>query len=229
MPLSERVYCVAVTFKMTEESNESASNFVLSLNVPPWKLFRWFRSCSYGLLVIGSFIMTMHLLMHHVLCSLAKHQITQVTQPPYSPDLVPCDFWLFPKLKSPLKGKRFQTMHEFRKIWLGSWWWLGELCEVPRCLLWRGLRHHCPMYNASCILYLLQYVSIFHINGWIPSGQTLNLSQKQIREQYTAMYHLMTRIHSEKFVVRWFWEHHRCNYTNLHSIAYCTPNKTTQD
>ena len=38
---------------------------------------------------------------------LAKHKITQVTQPPYSPDLLPCHFWLFPKLKSPLKGKRF--------------------------------------------------------------------------------------------------------------------------
>ena len=30
---------------------------------------------------------------------------------------------------------------------------LEELCEVPRCLLWGGLRHHCPMYNVSCILY----------------------------------------------------------------------------
>ena len=34
---------------------------------------------------------------------LAKHQITQVTQPRYRPDWVPCDFWFFPKLKSPLK------------------------------------------------------------------------------------------------------------------------------
>jgi len=34
---------------------------------------------------------------------LAKHHITQVFQP----DLAPCDFWLFPKLKSPLKGRTF--------------------------------------------------------------------------------------------------------------------------
>ena len=26
---------------------------------------------------------------------------------PCSPDLAPCDFWLFPKLKSLLKGRRF--------------------------------------------------------------------------------------------------------------------------
>ena len=57
----------------------------------------------------------MRLLMHHVMLSfVVKHQITQVTQSRYSPDLVPRDFWLFPKLKSPLKGKRFQTVDE---IW----------------------------------------------------------------------------------------------------------------
>jgi hypothetical protein len=33
----------------------------------------------------------------------AKYRITQFCQLPYSPDLTPCDFWLFPKLKSPLK------------------------------------------------------------------------------------------------------------------------------
>jgi len=38
---------------------------------------------------------------------LAKHHVTQVCQPLYIPDLAPCDFWLFPKLKSPLKVRRF--------------------------------------------------------------------------------------------------------------------------
>ena len=46
---------------------------------------------------------------------LVRHQITQVTQPPYSPDLVPCNFWLFPKPKSHLKGKRFQTIDEIQE------------------------------------------------------------------------------------------------------------------
>ena len=78
---------------------------------------------SYGQLVIGSFIMTMCLLMHHVWCSFfVKHQISHVTQPPYIPDLVPCDFWLFPKLKSPLKGKRFQTIDEIQENTTGQLW-----------------------------------------------------------------------------------------------------------
>jgi hypothetical protein len=42
---------------------------------------------------------------------LAKHHITQLCQTPYSPDLAPCDFRLFPKLKSPLKGSRFVNVH----------------------------------------------------------------------------------------------------------------------
>jgi transposase len=32
------------------------------------------------------------------------------TQPPYSPDLVPCEFILFPKMKLRLKGRRLDTI-----------------------------------------------------------------------------------------------------------------------
>ena len=32
---------------------------------------------------------------------LAKHETKVIAQPPYSPDLAPCDFFLFPKLKYP--------------------------------------------------------------------------------------------------------------------------------
>jgi len=43
---------------------------------------------------------------------LAKHQTSVVPHPPYSPDLAPADFFLFPKLKTTLKGRRFQTIEE---------------------------------------------------------------------------------------------------------------------
>jgi hypothetical protein len=33
---------------------------------------------------------------------------------PYSPDLAPCDFFLFPKMKLNLKGLRFDTMEEIQ-------------------------------------------------------------------------------------------------------------------
>jgi hypothetical protein len=36
-------------------------------------------------------------------------------RPPYSPDLTPADFFLFPKPKTTLKGGRFQTIEEIRE------------------------------------------------------------------------------------------------------------------
>jgi hypothetical protein len=43
---------------------------------------------------------------------LAKHSIPVVPHPPYSPYLAPCDFFLFPRLKSTLKEERFQDAAE---------------------------------------------------------------------------------------------------------------------
>lgn len=37
--------------------------------------------------------------------------------PPYSPDLSPCDFDAFPKIKEPLRGSRFSTLEELKKAW----------------------------------------------------------------------------------------------------------------
>ena len=39
---------------------------------------------------------------------LAENNIAVLEQPPCSPDLAPCDFFLFPKLKGVIKGTRFQ-------------------------------------------------------------------------------------------------------------------------
>jgi len=35
--------------------------------------------------------------------------------PPYSPDLAPCDFFLFPRIKGQKKGKRFADVREVKK------------------------------------------------------------------------------------------------------------------
>ena len=42
---------------------------------------------------------------------LTKMGIKTVPQPPYSPDLAPCDFWLFPKLKD----CRYETIEEMKE------------------------------------------------------------------------------------------------------------------
>ena len=42
---------------------------------------------------------------------LPKMDIKTVSQPPYNPDLAPCDFWLFPKLR----GCRCETLEEMKE------------------------------------------------------------------------------------------------------------------
>ena len=42
---------------------------------------------------------------------LTKMDIKTVAHPPYRPDLAPCDFWLFPKLR----GYRYETIEEMKE------------------------------------------------------------------------------------------------------------------
>ncbi|UYV73518.1 KDM1A [Cordylochernes scorpioides] len=44
----------------------------------------------------------------------AKNNTLMMPQPPYSPDLAPCDFFLFPKLKRPMKGRRYAMLDEIK-------------------------------------------------------------------------------------------------------------------
>ena len=102
-----------------------------------------------------------------------------------------------PKLKSSLKGKRFQTVYDIqenttRQLMVR----MGELCEVPRCLIWRGLRHHCPMYSVSCILYLLQQMSLYFYSTWLGTFWTdlvhhriFKARRKVSRTNFVKAYH----------------------------------------
>ena len=57
---------------------------------------------------------------------LNRASILNITQPPYSPDLAPSDFWLFPTLKMDLKGTRFVTMEDMK------WNATAELQKIPK-------------------------------------------------------------------------------------------------
>ena len=67
MPLSEHVYCVATTLKMTEQVKQQIciKFWVKRFQV---KLFGRFKGCSYGPLVFGNFIITTCPLKHQALC-----------------------------------------------------------------------------------------------------------------------------------------------------------------
>ena len=139
------------------------------------------NSLSYGQLVIGSFTRKMCPLMHHIWCRfLAKYQTTQVTQPPYSPDLVLCDFCFFPKLKSPLKEKRFQTINAFQENMtrqlmaisrkdlqsiLNSGREAGRTMWGPKVPTLKGIKVSLSYVQCFlCLVSSLKTVSIFHIS-----------------------------------------------------------------
>ena len=66
-----------------------------------------------------------------------------VPQPPYSPDLAPCDFWLFPKLIRPLRGHRFDTIEEIQAESKKA---LKEIAEIEfnKCFDdWKKRWHKC--------------------------------------------------------------------------------------
>lgn len=51
---------------------------------------------------------------------LAKYNIPVLnlinySKPPYSPELAPCNFYLFPKVKTTLNGTRYQTIEALKK------------------------------------------------------------------------------------------------------------------
>ena len=96
-----------------------------------------------------------------------KHQIIQVTQPPYSPDFPLWNFWLLPKLKSPLKGKRFQTINEIQENMMGQLIVIRRTVWGPQVPTLKGTK--VPFSYVQCFLYLLSSsinVSIFHIT-WL--------------------------------------------------------------
>ena len=47
---------------------------------------------------------------------LTKMGIKTVPHPPYSPNIAPCDFWLFPKLKEKLRGCHYETIEEMKEV-----------------------------------------------------------------------------------------------------------------
>jgi hypothetical protein len=58
--------------------------------------------------------MTTHQLTRRSLCAIFWRKMKR-PQPSYSPDLAPADFFLFPKLKSTLKGCCFDTTDKIQK------------------------------------------------------------------------------------------------------------------
>ena len=127
------------------------------------------NGCSCGQMVIGSFIKT--------ITSHAEFFWQNIKSPRW---LCPLQlrfgalwFWAFPQTKITFEREEISDCRwdsgkydrpadgdSSCKGFCRVFWTVKEmpreLFEVPTCLLWRGLRRHCPVYKVSSILSLLQ-------------------------------------------------------------------------
>ena len=74
---------------------------------------------------------------------LPKNNTVIMPQPPYSPGLAPCDFFLFARLKRPMKVRRFATIKDIKTESL------RELKDIPKSAYqkcfedWKKCWHKC--------------------------------------------------------------------------------------
>ena len=167
--------CVAITFKMTERVEqqicikvcvklEHSSMATVQMTQKTAAMGNWWLAASSQQCACSCITFCAEFW--------AKHQITQVTQPPYSPDVAPCNFWLLPKLKSPLKRKRFQTVDEIQENTMGQLMAIGRTVWGPKVPTLKGTE--ALLSYVPCFLYLVSSsvnVSIFH-STWLDTFWT---------------------------------------------------------
>ena len=80
---------------------------------------------------------------------LGENNTVTMPQPPYSADMATCDFFLFPKIKRTLKGRRFTAIDDFKSASL------KELKAIPKIKFekcfegWKKRWHKCIISNGD--------------------------------------------------------------------------------
>ena len=69
---------------------------------------------------------------------LEQQGISFLPNPPYSPDLAPCDFWLFPKIKGAIAGKQFHRIQDLARQSIQSYEVYRHLRNVTASLSGEG-------------------------------------------------------------------------------------------
>ena len=139
---------------MSKKNNEFASNFALSLNIPPQKLFGWFRRPP--LWAIGDW--QLHHdntpFMHHILCRVFwwNIKLPRWLNPSTAQIWHPATSGFSQNQNHLWKGKDFRPLMRFRKTWQGSMA-TGRTVWGPKVPTLNGLRCHCPLYNIPCIFF----------------------------------------------------------------------------
>ena len=124
-------------------------------------------------MVIGSFIMITHPLMHHVSCRgfLVKHQITQMTQPPPKPRFGALQLPAFPKTKITFEKKVISDCWwdwgKYNRAADGNWEnWVrssGASFEGDWCIIVL-----CTVFLISCIFFNKYLYFSYYMATYLP-------------------------------------------------------------
>ena len=158
MPLSEHVYCVAIAFKITELVEQRICiEFCVKLEHSSgetiWMIQKAATMGNWWLAASSQQCACLRVSSHaEFFGGTSNHPGDSA---PYSPDLASCDFWHFPKVKSPLKGKTFQTIDEIQENMAGQLMVIGRTVWGPRVPIVKGTEAslscvQCSLYLVSC-------------------------------------------------------------------------------
>ena len=138
---------------MSEQSNESASNLALSLNIPLQKLLRWFRSpqlWAWWLVASSQHICSRIMSCAEFFGKISNHSGDSALLQPRFGDL---QLLAFRKTKSPLKRKTFQTVSEIQENTTGQLTAVGRTMWGPKVPTLKGIE--VSLLCIQCFLYLL--------------------------------------------------------------------------
>ena len=163
MLLSEHVHCGAITFKMTERVEQQIYlKFYIKLEHSSMETI-WM---SQKVVAMGIWWLAASspqcARSRNTSCAefLVKHQITEVTQPPTAQILCPAT-WLFPKLKSPLRGKRFQMVDGIQENTTGQLLTTGRTVWGPKVPTLKGIE---ASFIFNKCLYFSYYMAGYHLD-----------------------------------------------------------------
>ena len=164
-PLIEwALYCVAITFKMTEGVEQwICIKFCFKLEHSSAKTI-WMipKAAAMGNWWLAA---SSQQCAHSCITSRASVFWQNIKSPRWLslPTAQICNFWLFPKLKSPLKGKKFQAISEIQENTVGQLMAIGRTLWGPKVPTLKGTE--ASLSYVQCFLYLASSsinVSNFH-------------------------------------------------------------------
>ena len=153
MPLSESVCCVAVTLKMTAWVQQwICIKFCIKLEHSPMETIQMIHKAA----AMGNWWLAASSQQRARSCITSHAEIWQNIKSPRwlsLPTAQICNFWLFPKLKSPLKGKKFQSIDEIQENTTGELMATGRTVWGPNVSTLKGTE--VPL---SCVQCFLSYI-----------------------------------------------------------------------